>query len=476
MSWVCCALVPMYIMYIAATAAPARVVTLDEALESVRRNNITWQSLAEFANQAQAGQDIGWGLLFPKVQVQGQWLHLGERHTPDLSSLTTLIGGLMAMNPATAAQMGGGGSLSDVFDNMVPASNTLSAAFNVVIPVLNAPAIFMIRGANDRYQAALQKIGYGREQLLFSVAKAYYGLVTLQSLLEVANHSIASAQAHYKQNSVRQALDSATLLEVKRAELEVVKAQSQKAKLAASYGKAQAAFAYLTGLNGSFTVVEPRLALPAGDRALEDWVQVAKSERRDLVAARLDEMAAEHEANQGLAQYLPSVNLVGQGKLDNAEKQRFDDDPFSWTVLATATVDVWDGGIKAAQYDLAKSKLVQARLATEDLRRQIESSVTAAKQALDDARAARDLAEKQLEVAHTTEGLTQSSEQAGVVTNLEVIDANTIVFASEAQALSARLDESMAVLDLVSATGGSVPTGSGAAPPAGEVTAKASAD
>jgi outer membrane protein TolC len=170
-------------------------------------------------------------------------------------------------------------------------------------------------------------------------------------------------------------------------------------------------------------------------------------------------LVSEHEVSRVKAKYLPSLNLFGQFKLDNAESQRFDDDPASWTVGATMSVNIWDGGIREAELDLMQSQLRQARMKNQDLERRIESDVAAAYQALQDAAAARRLAERQLDVARDTQGLAKSAEQLGAATNLEVIDANTMVFASEAQFQSAKLNQAVAVLDLLSACGSPVPFG-----------------
>jgi outer membrane protein TolC len=96
-------------------------------------------------------------------------------------------------------------------------------------------------------------------------------------------------------------------------------------------------------------------------------------------------------------------------------------------------------------------------MSEEDKLRKIRSEVESAYQALQDASAARRLAERQLEVARDTQNLARASEKAGAATNLEVIDANTMVFASEAQYHRASLEEAMAVLELLAACGTPVP-------------------
>ncbi|MBN2495901.1 MAG: TolC family protein [Deltaproteobacteria bacterium] len=447
-------------------AAP--VLTIEQALESTRQNNISWRSLGEFLVQAEAGKDIGWGLLLPKAQAEVQWLHMGERHSPDMSALADmgallgeLVMGMIEEHPAQAARFepymdmmssDSGGT----FDAFVPKKDTISGTFNLVVPVLQAEAIAGLGGIYDRADAALQQVGHGREMLLYGVAKAYYGLCTVQNMIAVTDRSIDAAREHHRSSRVRANLQVATQLEVKRAELEVAKAESQKIELVAGLGKAMAAFQYLAGVEGAFSVVEPELVFD--ERAgCEHWQALARKQRKDLAAARIEAAVAKNEVDKIWMKYVPTINLIGQFKLDNNERQRFDDDPFSWTVLATMSVNIWDGGIREAQMELAQSQLRQADMKVEDLERDIRSKVSAAHQALTDARASHALAERQLEVARDTQKLALASEKAGVATNLEVIDANTMVFASEAQLIGARLGEAMAVLDLLSACGSPLP-------------------
>jgi outer membrane protein TolC len=230
-------------------------------------------------------------------------------------------------------------------------------------------------------------------------------------------------------------------------------------ELVASLEKAKAGFRYLTGIQGTFEVREPGPPTIATGQPLDHWLGLARRQRRDMAAVRIETLVADHEVDQILMKYAPSLNLFGEFKADNAEAQRFDDDPFSWTVGASLSVNIWDGGIREAELEMARSRLRQAQMAEEDLLRKIESDVDAAYQALEDATAARVLAERQLEVARDTQKLAKAAEQAGAATNLEVIDANTMVFASEAQFSRASLEEAMALLDLLSACGSPIPFG-----------------
>jgi outer membrane protein TolC len=424
------------------SATPARVITIEEALAGVRQSNLNWQSLDEYLEQAEALKRIGIGMFIPKAQVEGSWVHQGEK--PDLSKM---FGGLLP---------------SGSFDSFIPPQNTYAATFSVVVPILTPESIPLLRGALSQRDATIQRIGYGRDQLLFGAAKAYYGLLTLQSMIKVAEQSLVAAAQHFKSNEVKANLQAATQLEVKRAELEITKAESQIAELRATLEKTKAAFRYLTGVDGDFEVVDPALKLADDKLALDAWQKAALDERKDLTASRIEIEVADQEISKVVAKYFPSINFIAQGKADNMKAQRFDDDPYSWSVMGTLSLNVFDGGIREAQLAMVRSQYRQKELAEKDLAAKIKSDVEAAYQALDDARAASRLALRQLDVAHATQALAVASEGAGVATNLEIIDTNTMVFASEAQGLSARFKEAMAILDMLAATGKPVPFGGAA--------------
>jgi outer membrane protein, multidrug efflux system len=457
-------------------AAP-RTVTIDEAMAGVKQSNLTWQSLDEYLTQAEALKRVGIGMFLPKAQVEGQWVHQGDYHKPDFSSfatmgnlLTDLVTAVVTEHPGEIGRFApymsaSSGSSSNSLDSFVTPINMLSATFTVVVPILNPESIPFMRGALSQRDAAIQHIGFGRDQLLFGVAKAYYGLLTLQSMIKVAEQSLVSAQQHFKSNEVKASLQAATQLEVKRAELEVTRSESQIAELKATLEKTKASFRYLTGIQGDFEVVDPGLRPPAEEASLDSWQKAALEERKDLVATRIDVEVASREVDKVLARYFPTLNLMAQGKADNMKAMRFDDDPYSWSVIGTLSLTVFDGGIREAQYSLAKSQFRQKELAERDLAAKIKSDIEAAYQALDDARAASRLAERQVDVAHATQSLAVASEGAGVATNLEIIDTNTMVFASEAQGLGARFKEAMAILDMLAAAGKSVPFGASAANP-----------
>jgi len=193
--------------------------------------------------------------------------------------------------------------------------------------------------------------------------------------------------------------------------------------------------------------------------ALASLQDAAVKERRDLLASTMEVEVAEREVDKVLAKYFPSVNFIAQGKADNSKETRFDDDPYSWVLLGTVSLNVFDGGIREAQYSIAASQWHQKELMAKDLQAQISSEVEASYQAWRDAQTARRLAARQLDVAHDTQKLAVASEAAGAATALEIIDANTMVYASEAQDLSARLNEATAVLNLLQSLGKPVPFG-----------------
>ena len=448
--------------------ASAPEVPIASAIESTKKSNISWRSLAEFLVQAEAGKDIAWGVLLPKLQAEVTWLHLGERHSPDMGSLADMglilgemMGVIIEEHPAQAARflpfIEAEGGDENAFDAFVPVQDSITGTFTLVVPVINAAAIPMLQGSYDRVDATVQTIGHGREQLLYGVAKAYYGLCTVQNMISVTTRSIEAANEHYRSAKVRANLQVATKLEVKRAELEVAKAEGQMVELLAGLAKGKASFRYLSGVTGEFRVLDPELLLPDADKPLAHWQELAKKQRKDLVAAKINVAIAKKSVKQVWMKYVPTLNLIGQLKLDNNQAQRFDDDPASWVVMATLSANIWDGGIREAELEIAESRFRQEEMKVEDLERQIDSMVASAYQSLIDARASRAVVERQLDVAKDTQALAQTSEKAGVATNLQVIDANTMVFASEAQFIGAKLGESIAILDLLGACGAPVP-------------------
>lgn len=457
----------------AAGEAEERTIDLQEALDSTRENNITWRSLGEMLVQADAGRDIGIAMFLPKFSAEGRWTHMGERHTPDMSAFTDmgmllgdLVMAVLEEHPGQADRFtpymdmfAGGDGTNDTFSNFIPKTDTIAGTFSVLVPVFNPESIPMVQGAYDRYDSAVQRVGHGREALLYAVAKAYYGLLTLQQMIAVAEQSILSAKEHHRSSRIRAELQAATQLEVKRAELEVTKNESQLVELSANLEKTKANFRYLTGLDGDFRLADPGLTLPDATAPLRRWQDLAHEQRKDLAATRIETLVAEHQLDQKLMKYAPSLNLFGSFMADNAEQQRFDDDPFYWTVGATLSINLWDGGIRESEVEIARSRLRQAQMSEQDLLRKIDTEVETAYQALQDATAARVLAEHQLDVSHDTQKLAKASEQAGAATYLEVIDANTMVFASEAQYHTARLQEAVAMLDLLRACGAPVPIG-----------------
>jgi multidrug efflux system outer membrane protein len=233
--------------------------------------------------------------------------------------------------------------------------------------------------------------------------------------------------------------------------------EGQRVTLATQLEQAKAKFRYLTGIDGEFSVREPDNLPWDHGQSLVGWRDTALAQRQDLMAARIQVLVAEHDLGKEHAKYAPAVDVIGAARFDNNEAQRFDDDPFSWTVLATVSLNIWDGGIREAQADIARSRLRQAVLTVRDRERRVTQEVSAARKVVDDARSAHRTAEKQLQVARAAQELAQAAEREGVGTYLEVIDANTMAERAEANLVARRLAEQVAILELLEQCGEPVP-------------------
>jgi multidrug efflux system outer membrane protein len=292
--------------------------------------------------------------------------------------------------------------------------------------------------------------------LVSDVAGTYFQLRALDLQLDIAQRTLTNRQASLDLARVREQGGAASLLDVRQAEQLVYGAKATIADLQRRIGLSEHELAVLLGQPG--IAVARGLAL-ADQPHLPDVPAGLPSDlllnRPDVQQAGQFVDAASAQLASARAAFFPHVTLTGAGGLaSTALTSLVTGGAALWSIAATATEPVIDHNRRLSQYELARARREETMLT-------YEATIREAFRQVDDAllsyRRLREFRE-QLELLQTSaqdaRRLADVRYQGGVTSYLEVLDADTRLFAAELGAADARLQELDAFVSLYRALGG----------------------
>ena len=401
-----------------APASAPLVITVQDALERAKQNDVTFQAAA--ADAANATED--------RVQAKASML-------PAVSYSTQYLGN--SPTPNNIVPNGRYVSLDGVkmYRAWGIAHEELSAN------VLTGSTLHRAQAAEVLAQAKLE---VSRRGLALTVTRDYYALVIAQRKYATAQQAAQQAQRFLTTTREQQQLGQVARADSIRAEIAFQQQQQAFRDALIAMDNARLALAVLMfpDLNENFTVVDDLATVPPLP-TFGDVRQLAVRNNPDVAAADAAMRAAGHDVDIARNAFLPTLSIEAVYGIEANEfalhsvvldKPDVGEIPtLGYFLTVNLTVPVWDwGGIRSRLHQ-AQNKQRQAQLTLTQTQRQLMANLfsmynesQAAKAAVDELQHIADLAAESLR-------LTSLRYEAGESTALEVVDAqNTLVQARNA--------------------------------------------
>lgn len=435
--------------------APSRpALTLEAALRRASEANLDLQAARARLEQAQAGIARAWSQHLLQV-------HAGASYTRNsYSSAIDLPTGFYVRDlgspqgpPAGQGVPGEPTALavvpSGVSHAVLLEQDQLGARVEVSQPLVAPPLWFSIRASRQGAAAAEQSVDAARREVLFGVARAYYGVVSLAKLVDVSERLLEIARRQERDAASRYRAGTIPRVGPVRAEIDRARAEQDVVRARNAYQSARIALALLLDREPDFEVQEaPEPRLP-GD--LGGLNETAQRQRPDLRAARLGEEAARSLRLSSVMRYLPTVGAFGWWQVSNATG--FSGQRDSWAVGIGLSWTLLDGGLREAEV-----REGSARAAEATARRSLAEATAAAevRQAvldLESARANARKAREEADLAAENQRLVETSYQAGAATAVEQADAAASLRNAEVRATTEALQAQVAALRVLYVAG-----------------------
>jgi outer membrane protein len=292
-----------------------------------------------------------------------------------------------------------------------------------------------------------------RQKMALATINNFYTLAFLQHAIKIMDEQLTTLQSHLKYIETLKSTGSATDYQVLSTKVKISTAESEKSDLTAALAIQQAYLCSLTGNNDRLPIVREELEINAPMTSVDSLLSFAYNNR--------DEMAINHEKTvlAGLKYKLtknldkPVINFIATGGAKNGYLPDLNQLKANYVVGVGISVPIFDG--MKTKYNLLQAESATSSLSfeSEGTRRSITSEVREAREYVISAKQKELQFRLQLQQAQEAYSLAETSFRSGVITNLELLDANTTVSQSMLMLLKSRIDYAASIYKLKAALG-----------------------
>ncbi len=336
--------------------------------------------------------------------------------------------------------------------NTVGPFNVMDVRGRVSQSIADFTAINNYRSARLLERASNLSAKDAEDLVVLAVAGTYLQVIAAKARVDAARTELTTSTTLYEQDVQRLKFGRIAQIDVNRSRVAMLLDQERLITLQNQLAKQKITLARLTGLppNDQFEISNTVAYTPAPPISEDDAVKQALDQRLDLKAAEVQVAAAEKALSASRAERYPSGSLSADyGGIGSPTQLR----P-TYTVSATLSIPIWNGGRTSGDIEQAQAALAQRRAELEDAKSQVESDVRTAY--LDVVAAANqvEVAQQNLDVNHETLGQTRVKFDTGVSTNVDVVQSQQSVSSAQLDYIDSIFAHNLAKLSLARAIGG----------------------
>jgi outer membrane protein len=432
-------LVLLLVAAVAMTAYAGEPLSLDQAVETALKNHPNLKAADSQAEVAQANILKSKSGFLPKVTLSETW---SKTDNPLM-----VLGTKLNQASVTPADFN-----PAVMNDPDPMSN-YNTRLSVMQPVFNGGKEYLgIKQARLASEAAVQDRVRVRQETMFNVVKAYYGLLLAKEYNKVAIQSLETSAANVKLADARYKAGAVLQSDLLRAKVQYaeVKEMASRSENGVKLAAANLNFAMGVPQEAEYTV-EGALSAQDVKDGLDGMISGAFSLRPDLSSLGLNRKNAEANISQARTDYVPSLNLMGQ--VDWNSDRLAGNDAKSWAIMAVLQWNLFDGLVTTSRVREASANAGRMRAMEEQMRSGVQLQV---RQAYYNLQASLErIAATSSSVQEAEEGfrIVQKRYEAGMTTLVDVLGAENALIRSRTGALQALYDNNIAAAELKLAAG-----------------------
>ena len=418
----------------------SRSITLEQAVQAALQQNPAFQSSTDEADAARARLK----------EVQSAWYPRFDFHQDFTrgNNPVYVFGTKLTQRQFTAADF----ALNNL-NTPTPLDNFQTRFDGQWRLFDSGQTLYHQRSARRLVTASDFETEQARQDLIFEVVKAYYGVLVLKESAEAADAAVKTAEAsEQRMESMHKAgmLVDSDLLSAK-VFVSQTKDRQIRAQNDLAFGEMQLAREMGVALDSLLDPADALTEPSASTKTVQEWMQTALQERPGLRAAELQETALDDERKATKAEFGPKVGLFGSTERDAMTLGG--PSGTNWTAGARLDFNLFAGGAQKARLAEAAANASKAQHNVDWFRSgvqmEVRKSYLDALAASQRAAAARDSAQQAKESLR----IVQNRYETGLTTVTELLRAQTALLEATTSYLAALQDWHVARAQLERAAG-----------------------
>lgn len=328
-----------------------------------------------------------------------------------------------------------------------------SGQASVFLPLdINGKLRYASRIADDQFQIYYLGLLRVSEQLISQVKRSYYEVLrasgqaeTAQAAVDVATLRLKNTQSRFDAGTVPKFDVTTAQVDLANLNQQLIASQSRvsiaQANLNRVLGIAPDSTTQVAKVNVPVTVTE--VDIPASSQAARDARPEVKIQQHSI---------SMNEENISLqrAGLRPSLGVAGA--FDVVSSQSFGSGTSSYSVGATLSIPIWDGGVTKAKVDQAHGDLQAANATLNQTQLMVNQEVSTAALTLQEAAKRSKAAADSVALAEEALRLANVRYDAGIAVLLEVTNAESQLTQARFNLVNAQYDYAIALADFQRAT------------------------
>jgi outer membrane protein len=428
-------------------------LTLNQLISKIIQNYPSIKEAEEALNAADAKIGLAKAGYLPYVDVSGSYSRIGPIPGIDLSNVfsgiyNTFSSQFLKDPNAPPFNMKGGKI------DMVPANN-YSASLNYNQTIFDFGKTKKdIDVASENKHLVQMTIEQIKQKMSMTATATFYILLYIQESIKIKDEELKNLQSHLDYVQKKKESGSATQYEILTTQVRISNVESQKIDLETNWKVQLSIINSLLGQSEKTELhVKKELATKVPEVDNDSLVSYAISHRDEMKIVEEKSTVAELQYKLTKSQTNPTINLFGTAGEKNGYFPDLNKMNFNYAAGVSLRIPIFDATHKRNNLLLAKSNIQNYGYETEITRRNItnevvesEANVLASQHKINQFKLQLDLAEKALSLA-------EINFKAGVITNLDMLDATTTVAESRLSLLKANIDYIASIYKLKTALG-----------------------
>ena len=435
---------------------------LKQATRMALDNNHTLAAASYKVDEAKSGVKIARTQFLPKLNAQATYTRLDEIPYLDASAFGNLFEPLQTpfedlvnngyLDPSTLSGLSGAGGPGKI---IVGDDDNYSVNLSLEQPLFTGFALTNnLKIAN--YQKKNSELSFRRskEQVWLSTTLAYWGLIRANEFVKVTEESIIQLESHVE--DLKNLLQAGIIIEndLLRAKLALSNVQLQNVRAANGVRLANTALCNVLAIDQS-TVIVPTETANTNNAALlslDDLSHQAIGSRPDYLAVANSLKILDRVKAIRKAEYLPKLAFVANYDWKRPNREYEPEFYKSWNINLVATMNIFNWGQRHHEIQKVKAQKRQLTEFHEQLADYVRFEVRQAYQLVEESRQAVKIAEQAVAQAEENFRVTSTNYEAGVLTNTDLLDAQTGLTQAKIVLVQEKTQQMSAVATLQAAT------------------------